>query len=179
MCGLLGQRPILDAERDIANYSNWYKVDGIYFDQMAVKPGEESYYESLTQYAKSLGMGMTIGNPGTSTSLSYVGTVDTLVIYENSSAPRLSYLASWDKTGLGRGNFAFISYGVRDFNQSYERVAAASVGFMFITDSKNYFVLPTYFSRQLSLLQSEQGSPQSIGNAFTPAAVAVLKPGNR
>ena len=120
-------------------------------------------------------MEMTVGNPGTSTSLSYAGTVDTLVIYENSSAPSLSCLASWDKAGIGHRNFAFISYGVPDFDKTYEKAAASSVGFMFITDSKNYFVMPTYLSKELSLLQSTQGSSQSEGSTFTLAAVTVLR----
>jgi Spherulation-specific family 4 len=156
-----GQRPILDVEQDIANYSNWYGVDGIYFDQMAQQTGMEFYYASLTQYVKSLGMVMTVGNPGASTALSYVGTTDTIVIYESDGAPSLSYLATWAKSGVGRGNFAFIAFDVPNFNATYAKDAAASVGFMFITDAKNYFVMPTYFSKQLSLMQAQLGPPQS------------------
>ena len=172
-----GQRPISDVEQDSVNYLNWYDVDGVYFDQMAQQPGMEAYYSSLTQYAKSLGMVMTVGNPGASTALSYVGTVDTIVIYETVGPPSLSYLASWEKTGFGRQNFAFIAFDVPGFNQTYAKVAAASVGYMFLTDAKNYFVMPSYFPEQLSLLQSQLSSPRPALGPWSPAATSIYRQG--
>lgn len=171
-----GQRQIGDVERDIANYRSWYAVDGIYFDQMSQQSGNESYYASATQYTKSLGMIMTVGNPGTYIALSYVGTVDVLVVYEQPHLPSLSYLASWAKNGVGRENFAFIAFDVPDFNQTYAKIAAASVGFMFITDAKDYFVMPTYLPQQLALLQSQIASPHPVLGAWSPAALPSWRP---
>ena len=64
-------------------WKSLYNIDGIFFDEMANWSGPESYYSDLTSYAKSLGYTMTVGNPGTDTLPSYIGTVDNLMIYEN------------------------------------------------------------------------------------------------
>jgi hypothetical protein len=167
----LAQKPLADVRQDVANYKAWYGVDGIYFDQMSEVAGNESYYANATQYAKSLGMVMTVGNPGTYIALSYVGTVDTLVIYERPQLPTLAYLASWLKSGDARSNFAFIAFGVPDFNQTYAKAAAASVGFMFMTDAKNYFVMPSYLSKELALLQSQLGPTSTGAGAWSPALI--------
>jgi hypothetical protein len=37
---------------DIDAYKNWYGVDGIAFDEMSNKPGHESYYRDLSDFAK-------------------------------------------------------------------------------------------------------------------------------
>ncbi|MDG7006989.1 MAG: hypothetical protein JRN06_01950 [Nitrososphaerota archaeon] len=41
---------------------------------------------------KSLGMTYTMGNPGTSVSSSYIGTLDNLCIYESNGYPSLSFI---------------------------------------------------------------------------------------
>jgi hypothetical protein len=149
-----GRRPIPSLEPDIVHWGAWYGVNGIYFDQMPQKAGMESYYAYMSQFTKSHGMTMTMGNPGANTSLSYVGTVSTVIISEQVGLPSLQYLASWDRPGYGKGSFAFIAEEVPDFNSTYAALASASVGLMFITDSSNYFVLPSYLSVEMSLLQS-------------------------
>lgn len=170
----LAQRPLAEVKQDIANYKDWYGVDGVYLDQMATVAGNESYYANATKYAKSLGMVMTMGNPGTYIARSYLGTVDTLVIYERPQLPNLAYLQSWTKSGAGKSNFAFIAFDVPDFNQTYAKAAATSVGLMFMTDAKNYFVMPTYLSNELALLQSQLVLPQTGVGAWAPAVVSNL-----
>ena len=98
-----GGRPIKSLETDIAEWRSWYAVDGVYFDQMPQRSGMEGYYAYMTQFAKSQGMNVTMGNPGANTSLSYIGTVGTIVISEGFGVPSLSYLAGWDKSGAARG----------------------------------------------------------------------------
>jgi hypothetical protein len=158
-----GGRPIKSLETDIAEWRNWYGVDGIYFDQMPQRPGMEGYYAYMTQFAKSHGMTVTMGNPGANTSLSYIGTVGTIVISERVGVPSLSYLAGWDKGGHGKGNFAFIARSVPDYNSTYVEDAAASVGFLFISDASNYFALPTYLSSEMASLQAlASGAPDAV-----------------
>ncbi|HKU33443.1 MAG TPA: spherulation-specific family 4 protein, partial [Candidatus Nitrosotalea sp.] len=71
-----GSRAVSQVETEASNWYNWYHVNGIFFDEMNNVPGGESYYSNLSSYVKSLGMTMTVGNPGTTTLTSYVGTVD-------------------------------------------------------------------------------------------------------
>ena len=76
-----GSKSTSNIESQINSYKNWYHVNGILFDEMANTAGFETYYSNLSAYAKSLGMTITAGNPGTDTLSSYVGTVDILCIY--------------------------------------------------------------------------------------------------
>ncbi|HVB95849.1 MAG TPA: spherulation-specific family 4 protein [Nitrososphaerales archaeon] len=168
-----GERPIKSLETDIADWRSWYGVDGVYFDQMPQRPGREGYYAYMTQFAKSHGMTVTMGNPGANTSLSYIGTVGTIVISERVGVPSLSYLAGWDKAGEGKGNFAFIARGVPDYNSTYLEDAAASVGFLFVSDASNYFALPTYLSSEMSSLLSVASGAHVPLNPFLPPRMLV------
>ena len=63
---------------------------------MANKPGQRvALLQGLTAYAKGSGIDYTIGNPGADSKPSYVGTVDTILIYESSGLPAA------DKLGAG------------------------------------------------------------------------------
>jgi hypothetical protein len=166
-----GGRSIKSVETDIAAWRSWYGVDGVYFDQMPQRSGMEGYYAFMTQFAKSHGMTVTMGNPGANTSLSYIGTVDTIVISEGVGVPSLSYLAGWDKAVSGKGNFAFIARGVPDYNSTYVEDAAASVGFMFVSDASTYFAMPAYLSSEMSSLQSLASGAHVARNSFSPPQV--------
>ena len=139
-------RSISSAEQDIATYKSWYGVDGVYLDQMSNVPGQESYYSALTAYAKSLGMTMVIGNPGTSVPASYIGTVTSMVVYENSGAPSTSSLSQL--AAYGKGNFAVVAYGVPDVNTAYLDTAANYVGYIYLTNG----VFPNPYAPESSYL---------------------------
>ena len=74
--------------------------------------GKEQYYKDLTAFVKANGMKFTIGNPGTSTRQSFVGSVDTALIYESAGYPSASDVIS--RTFNGQPNntyFGIIPYG--------------------------------------------------------------------
>jgi len=135
---------------DIDNWKRYYPdTDGIFFDEMANIPGKENYYVNLTSYAKSLGFAITVGNPGINTLSSYVGTVDNLVIYEDTGFPNLSSLGGWC-TSHNKNHFSIISYGVNEINDSTIRNLSHHVGYLFITNGTlpNPFTsLPPYFGQ--------------------------------
>ncbi len=80
---------------DSLKWKNWYNVDGIFFDEMANWAGSEWFYTNIDDYAKSIGLSYTVGNPGTDTSSSYVGTVDNIIIYESGGYPSASQIGGW------------------------------------------------------------------------------------
>src|SRR5438128_2230116 len=80
--------------------------------------GSESYYSTLTAFAKSLGMTYTMGNPGTTISTSYIGTVDSIVFYESPGLPILSSLSSYT-SGYSKSNFAYIAFSISGLNTSF------------------------------------------------------------
>jgi hypothetical protein len=167
-----GSRDINAIKSEISKYKDWYNVDGIMFDEMSNKIGYESYYRSLTDYAKSIGMTFTKGNPGTDVPASFVGTVDNLSIREISGYPTMSQLAGWH-TNYDKKNWSFVSYGVTNLDQALVTSASQYVGLMYITNdvlSNPYDTVPSYFP---TLVATLDGAPTS-SSPSTPTEQHVL-----
>ena len=139
--------PVL-VKNDIASYKSWYpQITGIFFDEMSNAGENESYYMSLSQYAKSLGVNFTVGNTGVDTLPSYVGTVDNIVIHDNSWLPGANFLSGWH-TWYDKSNFSLLSYGVEALDQTYVRSAANYVGYLYVSGDimpNPWDSLPAYF----------------------------------
>ena len=141
-------------EAQLREWAEWYAPSGMFFDEMANTPGFESYYSGLTAYAASLGIESTIGNPGADTLPAYVGTVDTIVIYEDDGLPAASFLGGWHAS-YPKSNFAFIAYGVASLNTATEQSLSSYVGSLYITSKKGsdpYNALPSYLAAEVSAL---------------------------
>lgn len=151
-----GSRSVSAVESMVNDYKSWYPVTGIFFDEMANVAGYEGYYSTLSAYAKSLGFTYTVGNSGADTIPSYIGTMDTIVIYENQGLPGLSTLEGWH-SDYAKGNFAMMAYGVQSVNQSYPSTAVPHVGYIYITNAElpnPYDALPPYLAAVASTLAS-------------------------
>jgi hypothetical protein len=150
-----GVRPINAVEQDIYAYSLWYHLNGTMFDQMPAAPGFENYYTALDAYADSLGMSLTVGNPGGRIAASYIGILDTLIVYENSGVPNaLPTIGLYQ--GYNRSDFAIISYGVNSSQLSASIADVSSsaryVYFTSATFPNPYLSLPAYLMKEFSLL---------------------------
>src|SRR2546426_630056 len=147
-------------------------------------PGCESYYSTLTNYAKSTyGDTLIIGNPGTSTIQSYVGTVDNIIIYESQGLPSISTLQS-RTFGLAKSGFCFDAYGVGTLDPTYAAQASQYVGCMQITDdsgSNPYDTLPSYLSSEIAALDTGSSSALpsiSLNPTTGPAGSTIAVSGN-
>jgi hypothetical protein len=139
---------------EITKYKNWYAVDGIFFDAMSNLRGKLKYYTNLDNYVKARGLTLTVGNAGTDTRLIYIGSVDNIVIYENSGTPSLTYLGGWH-SNHDKSNFSIISYDVNSLDESFVGNATQSVGYMYITDDdlpNPYDSLPDYLADLLTII---------------------------
>ena len=148
------RRSIAAVERDARRYHSWYAVNGIFFDEMANTSGHEPYYSTVSAYAKSLGMPLTIGNPGTDTLQSYVGTVDTMVIYESAGYPPLSRFGGWH-LNYPKSTWGSISYAVPTFDPAKVCPIAGVAGYIYVTDAtlpNPYDKLPSYFDALVGAL---------------------------
>ena len=58
-----GQRSASVIQDEISKYKSWYGVNGIFFDEMSVTAGKESYYSSLNSYVKSVWNDLHNGKP--------------------------------------------------------------------------------------------------------------------
>jgi hypothetical protein len=161
--------PLSTVESAILGYKTLYGLGGVYLDEMSNVPGHESYYSTLTQYADSIGMSLVIGNPGADVPSSYIGTVNAIIIYENSGLPSLSFLAGWH-TAYSKSNFGVVAYGVSSISPSYIASASNDVGYIYVTGGtmpNPYAALPSYLSSLLGDLAA--ASPASTSSVTVSA----------
>src|SRR2546425_188269 len=158
-----------DLDTQISLYKSWYSANGIFFDEMSNNAGNEGYYSTLNTYVKSLGMTMTMGNPGTSVPSSYIGILDSLCIFEQSGLPTLSYLSSY--SGHPKSNFAYIGLSVSSLDTSFEVSSSNYVQWIYISDAGGgnpYDVLPSYFMNEVAALDAGgQGSTSTSTTTST------------
>jgi hypothetical protein len=162
-----GTRSLTALKADADKYRNWYNADGLFIDEFTNKVGYETHYSDLTAYAKSIGMKMTMGNPGTDVPPSYVGKVDVINTSEGKG-----YISLTDPNLIGAGwvsggylgwhsehdkrNFAVIRYDISSLDTSYVAGYSEKVGLMYITngDDSNgrWFHVPPYFGTLVAAL---------------------------
>ena len=170
-------RPIADVEADINSYKSWYNLSGIFFDEMSNVPGDEGYYSTLNQYAKSMGLNFTVGNPGGPAPASYLGTLDVIVTYENQGLPDSTSLAQMTN-GVPPNHFAVIAYGVNVWNGSAVSALYNYASYVYVTNEtlpNPYGALTGDFSKMVSLLSNPNPTlvhltVQSVNAAGTPIA---------
>ena len=166
-----------NAEQNILDWKNWYNVDGIFLDEMWNVTGLESYYSGLTSYAHSLGLPVVVGNPGTSTIASYVGTVDIIVSYESNGLPTSATVQS-ATTGTGgtASQWAIIADNVGVVPQaSYFASISPYLAWVYITQlaapppsSNNpYNAVPSYEPTLLANIVQGGGTSGGSGGGVT------------
>ncbi len=159
-----GTRSLSALKADADKYKNWYNADGLFIDEFTNKAGFESHYSEVTKYVKStLGMKMTMGNPGTDVPKSFIGTVDIINITEGRGYMPISWLqycvlcttSGWH-TEVDKRNFAYMRYDIPTLDTAWQQESMKYVGLVLITDGNDsngrWFKLPTYFSQEVALL---------------------------
>jgi Spherulation-specific family 4 len=167
-----GDRSLNSVEAASMTYWKWYHVDGMIYDQVPNwdynSPNGSWYYKgpdgtylpqyfaNLMSFDKSLGMTLSVENPGTDVPSNFVGTADIIVIYESPGAPLLSFLDGWH-VNSPKSNFAIIAYNVSPYNQSYVEKASQYLGYIFLTDGAYIGALPSYLNDILTTLSAIDG----------------------
>jgi putative cell wall-binding protein len=78
------KRPFDEVKSESAQYFQWYKVDGIFFDEVSNTKAEVPYYAQCHDMARSLKPRcMVVLNPGTQTDEAYMAVCDILTNYES------------------------------------------------------------------------------------------------
>ncbi len=159
-----GARAASLLKADIDKYAAWYAPDGVFIDVFANKSGYEDQYRALTAHAKSLGMKLTMGNPGTDVPQSYLGTVDVIDITEGVGYMPISWLQYCVKCDADKGwhykvdkrNFSLVRYAIPTLDTTFVANAAKWVGLMYISDGTDadgrWFHLPPYFEALVAAL---------------------------
>jgi hypothetical protein len=159
-----GTRPLSALKADADKYKNWYNADGLFIDEFTNKVGYETHYKDLTTYAKSIGMKMPMGNPGTDVPKSYVNTVDVINITEGKGYMPISWLQYCINCSASNGwhyqydkrNFVYMRYDIPTLDTAFEVNSSQWVGLLYITDGNDsnarWFHLPPYFSTEVATL---------------------------
>lgn len=159
-----GTKSLSTLKGDADKYKNWYNADGLFIDEFTNKVGYETHYKDLTTYAKSIGMKMIVGNPGTDVPQSYIGTVDVLNITEGTGYMPISWLQYCVLCDASNGwhykydkrNFAYVRYGISTLDTTFEVNSSQWVGLLYIhsgTDSNGrWFNLPSYYATEIATL---------------------------
>jgi Spherulation-specific family 4 len=150
-----GSHSIASMEAEIAQWKSFYPtLQGIFFDEQSNATSDVAHYQTLSQYAKSQGLGYTVGNPGTDVPAAYVGAVDTMLIYESNGVPSVSSLASW--SAYAPSNFGVIPYAVSAMNTTFVKQARQYVEYIYLTNDdlpNPWDSLTSYFSDLLAALE--------------------------
>ncbi len=171
-----GVRPLADVEAEILEYWNWYKPDGVFFDEMSSQPGGEAYIGSLTTYAKSLGMKLTVGNPGVPPPQTYINTVDILTIYEGAGIPPIIALQQYPAYKT-----AYLAYGVPTLDVPTLVATAQYAAWIYITSDvppNPWDTLPGYLEVVIGTLMplTLPGAPVSTATLPTTTITPIPAP---
>jgi hypothetical protein len=146
---------VASMEAEIDTWRSFYpSIGGIFFDEQSDKTSDLDYYRTLSQYAKTHGAPYTVGNPGTDTAESYIGALDTMLIYESKGLPSVSTLGGWHAK-YAPSNFGVIPYGA-SFDAGFVKAAREDVGFVYIQNDdlpNPWDTLPPFFGDLLAALE--------------------------
>ena len=108
-----GWRDPAEVDDESDKYKIWYHVNGLFIDEVRGESSKLNYYKSIRAYAKLIGIGFTVLNPGTPVSSSFLAAGDVIVDYEHADWQMdfpSTGTASWVPGNASRA--AGIIYGV-------------------------------------------------------------------
>jgi Spherulation-specific family 4 len=150
----------------VADYSNWYHLNGTLIDDMNTSVSASGYYSTLAKFGTSVGMTITVGNPGTDVPQSDVGIVNMTVIYESPGVPSLSFIAGWH-ANYPKSNFAITAYDVNPLNTTWVVDASRYLGYLYVTNGvwpdPYTNALPSYMNTLMTTLANVDESYASSG----------------
>ena len=150
-----GSHSIASMESEIDQWKAFYPtLQGIFFDEQSNSTSDVAHYQTLSQYAKSVGLAYTVGNPGTDVPAAYIGAVDTMLIYESNGVPSISSLSQW--SSYAPSNFGVIPYAVSAMDTTFVQQARKYVEYIYLTNDdlpNPWDSLTAYFSTLLTALE--------------------------
>ena len=151
-----GDRSLDDVKFDIDNYHTFYpNLDGIFFDEMQYEAtGYESYYTTLRAYAAAKNFDVTFGNPGTKLPVSYMSTLDYIVIFEDTSTADLTSYKSYKSY---YSQLAMISINQATLPTAWVNSATKLSEWLFVSDDtlpNPYDTLPSYLETLAKLINA-------------------------
>jgi hypothetical protein len=162
-----GYRDLAAVEQDIANYFNWYPIDGIFLDEMATNATTANlkYYTAIKNYIRTLyPAAIIVANPGTSFDQAFAQNqiADIFVDEEDTQAnvnatPQASWEASYTP-----GMFAEIAVQSSGDAQEATTLSNRNLAWVYSTtlslQPDPYASLPADFEQEVAALVTINGS---------------------
>jgi|GEM_PF-873643 len=154
-------------QADIASFFSFYRLDGIFVDEMVndAAMNHYNYYAGLYQYIQKQGANLLVfGNPGTATPEAYLTrlTVDGLMTFENDATNYPPAVPDgWVTNHLAR-QFCHVAYAVTNaaaMTNVVNLAASRNAGWLFVTDGtisagNPYDRLPVYWTNEVNYLRA-------------------------
>ena len=156
-----GTRTVSNVEDMISTYHKFYpNLDGIMFDEVSGASSQFTFYQTITNYARSIGFSYIRANPGSPIDQGDVPLFDHIAIYESSGYPDKSILQS--RTFYPQYSKSIVGFGTTIhsqpiYNSTWLHMATKYLKWVYITDQKEpnpYAVFPLYFNQYLTDLSS-------------------------
>ena len=169
-----GHRPLSAVVSDIRRYERWYRTDGYFLDEGAIRASALPYYRRVAAAARGREIVM---NPAAVPARGYLGIASTIVTFEgNETAYRAARMPAWTSR-LPASRFSDVVYGVARGHLAAVLAIARrrNIGSVYVTDaagSNPYGRLPSYFRRELALLGSPPAVTRRAASTVGSATVA-------
>lgn len=158
-----GTTSVADVEDMISKYRQFYPnmIDGIMLDEVSGLPSDFKFYQTISNYTRSLGYSYMGANAGGPIDQSYVSLFDQIAIYESPGYPDESTLTSttfypqYSKSVIG---FGATIHSQPTYNATWLKMATKYLKWVYITDQTEpnpYAVSPSFlkqYARDLSSL---------------------------
>lgn len=145
-----GKRSATSIEAEMSRWYRFYRVDGIFLDEM--KPNDSALYATVTAYAHAHALPFVMGNPGENAKGN--SGPDVINYWEQRGYPPLSFLKQSAHVAYGKSRWSYIA-GAVPYDAATIRATTRYVGYLYATDGKEpecYCRLPSYFSQLVALL---------------------------
>jgi hypothetical protein len=137
-------------ETQMSRWYSYYRVDGIFLDEMS--PNDETLYRAVTAYAHAHSLPLVMGNPGENVAGN--SGPDVINFWEQQGYPPLSFLKQSAHLAYGKSRWSYMA-GAVPYDAATITASAPYVGYFYATDGKEtecYCKLPSYFSQLVALL---------------------------
>ena len=175
--GLPAAKSVADVVTEAAQYASWYRVDGLFLDEMSNQASDLPYYTDLAATLRAQHPGwQLVGNPGTATPAAYLNVADTLVTFERGTGSYLGAATEPWMTTADPSRQAHLHYNVADASQMRTLVSEAvarRAGYLYITDDgapNPWDRLPTYWNEELAAVNAAN----AVSAVPEPASVVLM-----
>jgi hypothetical protein len=176
-----GLRSLPSVQADIDKYTDWYPVDGLFFDETTTSAAGLPYYSHLTGYVHQKNSALSLmANPGTVPDEAYIPLFDSTVIYED-LASRLStynppaYMANYSAEHFG---MLVIGGSKSVMEQQIAYAASHKLGYIYVNDrsvsNDEWDGLPAYWEAQVAAVQAIRAVPEPDQWALVLAGLGLV-----